>query len=369
MKKRFLFYFVHPAKFHQLRITINKLIDEGHKVDIIITGRDILEELVVNEGWEYKKIFPNGRKLKGVHIWISAAIFIVITIIKLLFITKGKKYDFFITDDLLTFVGRIKHTPTVCLTDDDLSAVPEAFILMLSANYILAPDICDLGRYNKKKLSYHGYKSIFHLHPNHFTPEVDKLPKEIKNTEYFFIRTVSATSTHDVGKRGIDDVKLRKIVALLSHYGKVIINSERELPDDLQQYVLNFKKNDISHVLAYSKIFVSDSTTMCAEAAMLGVPSIECDDWFGDFKQYYELHEKYKLLYGYGVNKEEENKMFNKISELLTTDNLSEVFQERRNKMLSEKIDASSFFIWFLINYPDSSKEFFKNKKIQFKFK
>ena len=54
----------------------------------------------------------------------------------------------------------------------------------------------------------------------------------------------------------------------------------------LNWFKLDFKKNDVSHILAYSKIFISDSTTMCVEAAMLGVPSIECDDWYGDFKQY-----------------------------------------------------------------------------------
>ena len=70
----------------------------------------------------------------------------------------------------------------------------------------------------------------------------------------------------------------------------------------MQKYVLDFHKNDVAHYVANSKIFISDSTTMCAEAAVMAVPAIEIDDWFADFKQYEELNSKYKLLFGFGVD-------------------------------------------------------------------
>jgi len=367
MKKRVLFFFVHPAKFHLSRATINTLKAEGHQVDFIITGRDILEELVINEGWEYKKIFSKGRKISWLHVWISASIFILLTILKLLQLTWKKKYDLFITDDCLTFVGRIKRTPSVFVTDDDLNAVPESSILMASANYILAPDICELGRYNKKKWGYYGYKSIFHLHPNRFLPDVNKIHINLVNKAYFFIRTVSVTSAHDVGKRGIDDDLLRKIIKVLKSHGDIVLNSERELPEDLQKYVLDFHKNDVAHYIANAKIFISDSTTMCAEAAIMGVPAIEIDDWFSDFKQYYELNGKYKLLFGFGV--EDFTPIKSKIEDFLKHKNLDKTFKERKQLMLNNKIDTSAFLIWMIKNYPKSSEEFFKDTTMQLKFK
>lgn len=367
MKKRVLFFFVHPAKFHQSRATINQLKKDGHKVEIIITGRDILEELMINEGWEYKKIFSKGRKIKWLHIYVSAILFIGLTVLKLLQLTFLKKYDLFITDDCLTFVGKVKRTPSVFVTDDDLSAVPESWILMASANYILAPDICDLGKYNHKKWGYHGYKSIFHLHPNRFQLDKDKIDKEVRNENYFFIRTVSATSTHDLGKRGISDELLRELIQILELKGRVILNSERVLPDDLRKYVLDFHKNDVAHYIANSKLFISDSTTMCAEAAMLGVPAIEIDDWYSDFKQYDELNGKYKLLFGFGVDELE--KIKEKIKELTEDSNVPAIFKERQEFMLTEKIDASAFLIWMIEGYPESSQEFFKDQTMQLKFK
>ncbi len=365
--KSYLFFFVHPAKFHQFRATINSLKQCGHHVDIIITGRDILEELIINEGWEYTKVFPKGRRIKGVHVYISAGIFLILTIFKLLILTWQKSYDFFISDDLLVFIGKIKKIPSIFVTDDDLGAVPESRILMFAANYILAPDICELGKYNIKKLGYYGYKAIFHLHPNQFTPDKSKLPEKIINERFFFIRTVSATSTHDVGKRGISNDVLRKIIEKLESKGTVVLNSERELPKDLSKYILNFNKKDISHIINYANLFISDSTTMCVEAALLGIPAIEFDDWYGDFKQYYELSGKYKLLFGFGYDAI--NDMLAKVDELINNSDTKEIFTERRKILLSEKIDASAFLIWILSNYPESIREFFNDKSMQLRFK
>ena len=48
--------------------------DQGHTVDILITSKDVLEELVKNEGWQYTNIFPEGRKFKNISPYISSAI-------------------------------------------------------------------------------------------------------------------------------------------------------------------------------------------------------------------------------------------------------------------------------------------------------
>ena len=158
---------MHPAKFHQFRVTINTLKDKGHNVEIIILGRDILEELVKKEGWDYTKIFSKGRKRSWMHIYISTLVFAFLTVLKLLILTIGKKYDLFITDDLLCYIGKLKKTPTIFVTDDDVKAVVGSWLVMPVSNYVFSPDICDLDVYEHKKIGYKGYKSLAHLHPNH----------------------------------------------------------------------------------------------------------------------------------------------------------------------------------------------------------
>jgi predicted glycosyltransferase len=366
--KRFLFYFVHPAKFHLFRDVINKLLTAGHEVEVIITGRDILEELVRGEGWKYTLIFPNGRKIRGVHIYLSAAIFLVLTVLRLFFLTWGKRYSLFVSDDLLSFVGRVRGIPSIFVTDDDLRAVPESVLLVASANHVFAPDICALGKYEPRKIGYRGFKALAHLHPRVFTPDKSKLDSDtLAAGRYFFIRTVSATSTHDVGKQGINDDVLRRIVHFLQPKGKVIINSERALPSDLEKFVLKFNKADVAHYLAHAAIFISDSTTMCAEAAMLGTPSIEIDTWHEDFRQYTQLHDRYQLLFGFYPA--QIDKVLKFLNDLFATEDLRAVFSTRRDQLLAEKIDVSAFLYWIVRDYPDSVASFNRDSDTQLRFK
>ena len=147
---RYLFFFVHPSKFHVFRNTINYLKDQGHTVDILITSKDVLEELVKNEGWQYTNIFPEGRKFKNISPYISSAINFFRTIYRLWKYVNNKKFDLYITDDLLVYLGKLKKVPSIVFTDDDL-AIKEFSIILKFADYILAPQITDLGKYNSKR--------------------------------------------------------------------------------------------------------------------------------------------------------------------------------------------------------------------------
>ena len=213
---KYLFYFIHPAKFHSFKRTINYLKTRGHDVDVFINSKDILEELIKEEGWDYKNLFPKGRRIKGLHTYLNAAVNSFVTVYRLLKNIHGKRYDLFITDDLLTIVGRIRRTPSIFFTDDDISAVPESVLLISTTNYVLAPSVSNMGRYEFKKIGYEGYKSLAHLHPNTFIPQKNKIDISIDQSKpIFFIRTVLATSTHDVGKKGLTDKILIDIVNYL----------------------------------------------------------------------------------------------------------------------------------------------------------
>ncbi len=365
---RYLFFLVHPSKYHLFRIIINKLIASGNQVDLVIISKGGLEELVKREKWNYINIFPKGRRIKRVNIFVSSIIYGLMTIYKLIVYTGKFKYDLLITDDLLTIAGRIRKIPSIFCTDDDISAVPESAVLAKTANYVLSPSITYMGRYEWKKIGYYGYKSLAHLHPLQFTPDRQMVEKKVKTgDDYFFIRCVSVTSTHDVGKKGISNSLLTKIVNHLTKYGTVIISSERSLPAELEKYRIEFINESVAHYLAFAKLFISDSTTMCAEAAILGTPSIEINDWFGDFRQYYDLSGKYGLLSGFKPFEEE--RIFNAIDQLLNKRDLKAVTEKNREKLLTESIDVSSFIYWIISEFPSSVEKYFKDKDVQLRFK
>jgi hypothetical protein len=360
-----LFYFGHPAKFHFFKNTINNLYSNGHQVDIFINGKDVLEDLVKAEGWQYYNLFPKGRKIKNIPPKMSILINIARTLLKLFLKTYNRKYDLFVTSDLLVIIGKIKKVTSILVTDDDIKGVPNQWLLFKFSDYIFAPKICNLGKYETKKISFYGYKALGHLHPNHFKPSVEIINKyNLQPGSYFFIRTVAVISHHDSGMHGINDELLCRIIKFLEPFGTILLNSERKVPQHLQKYILSFNKNEIAHILAFSRMVISDSSTVCAEAAVLGVPTIEYNSWFQLYEQPKELA-KYDLVY-YTFN---EFDLFSKARLILGTNGINDIQMAKRQKMLNNCIDVSSFLTWVIEMFPQSIKILSNNPDYQRKFK
>jgi uncharacterized protein len=366
--KKFLFFLVHPSKYHVFRHTINILIEKGHRVDILITSKDVLEELVKNEGWEYKNIFPEGRKIKGIPTYLGAAINTIRTLYRLERYLWGKKYDLFITDDLLVINGRIRSTPTILFQDDDVTAVPESAILHFFTRHILTQAYSDMGKNNHKKIPMYSFKELGYLYPSKYKPDYKIIEKfnPIKE-DYFILRLVSLKSTHDTGKKGLADEDVKRLINILEKKGKVFITSERELPVDFEKYRISLPVNEISHTLNYAKLVIADSQTMSAEAGVLGTPYIRFNDFVGRISYLEDLEQNYKL--GYGIRTKDKHLLFEKIDELLRLDDIKEIWKEKRSKMLSEKIDLTDYMIWLFENYPKSAEIIQQNPDYQNRFR
>jgi predicted glycosyltransferase len=357
---RFLFFFIHPSKFHLYRIPINELINRGHDVEIAITTKDVLEDLVKKEGWKYTNIFPQGRKMKNLPTYVGAGINFIRTITRLLKLTRGKKYDLFITDDLATIAGRLKGVPSILFQDDDLSAVPESYIVPKTSTYILAPAITDFKNLNFKKIGFDGFKASAYLHPNNFKQDNEVLKKYgLEDQTYFIIRLVSLTATHDLGKTGITDDDLRRLISMLEKKGKVIINSERPVIEEFEKYRIKITPNDITHILSGASLFIGDSQTMSSEAGMLGVPYIRFNDFVGKIGYLNDMENNYKM--GFGIKTSEREKLFEKVEELLTLPDLKTEWLKRKKNMLKNTIDLSAFQLWLYENYPKSAQDLKKN--------
>lgn len=363
---RFLFYLVHPAKFQFHKAQIKTLRDHGHTVDIVINSKDILEELLKEENWEYTNLFPEGRKIKGVHVYIAAFISIFRTLSRLFKYTRGKEYDLFV-GDLLTVLGRLKGIPSLYPTDDVIRQVPEQSIFLFTCNHIIAPSITELGYFNKKKINYDGYKALAYLHPNVFSPSAEKIDNKYHQRRLFMIRCTGFGATHDIGRNGIDDAVLEKIVELLGDKGEIIISSERELPDHLKKYQYTGNKNDIFHYISFADILIGDSVSMCSEAALLGIPVVEYDDYWFEMEQLLELQYKYQLINLFQPPNLQP--MLDKIDEIINSPKFKNDAIKRRDMFIEEKIDVSRFLVWFMENYPKSYYEYKKLPFIQYQFK
>lgn len=117
----------------------------------------------------------------------------------------------------------------------------------------------------------------------------------------------------------------------------------------------------------YATMLIGDSQTMTSEAAVIGTPAIRSNTFVGRISYLEEEEHKYNLTYGFLPTNSEA--MFQKIDELLALPDLKATWQERRMKMLEDKIDVSAFFVWFIENYPESAKIIRENPDYQFRFR
>ena len=362
---KLLFYFGHPAQYLFLRATIKNLMSKHH-IKIVIKSKDVLESLVKSDGFHYYNILPKKRGNSKYAILIS----LIKRVLKLIPLIVSFKPDIMIsTDASIVLTGKIFKIKRITITEDDYSIVKKLADLSYPyTNTILCPSICDVGKWNNKKIGYEGYMKLGYLHPNIFNPDSDILEKYKISHKYAIIRLAKLVAFHDDGIKGIAENLLDRIIEILLLKNiNIYISNEGDIDEKYNKYLLNINPSDMHHILAYSTLLICDSQSMSVEASMIGVPSVRYSSFVGRISVLEELENKYQLTFG--VKEGDEAKLLDTIDNLLSMDKLNEVFQERRKKMLSDKIDVTAFLIWFIENYPKSDKIMKENPDYQFNFK
>lgn len=362
----YLFHLGHPAHYHVFKNTIAKLKADGNKVSILIKKKDVLETLLMNEGHAYVNILPEGRT--------DSKLGILTGMLKtdyrlLLYCLKHKPALLIGTSYAISHVGRLLSIPSINVNEDDADVVPfYARFSYLWASVILSPVVCKNGKWENKSVKYQGYHELAYLHPVVFTPDATIANKYLNLSDKFYLlRFANLTAHHDAGISGITDKRAEELVTLLSKTGKVYITSERALPKSLESYRLKIDPVDIHHVMAFASLYIGDSQTMACEAGVLGVPFIRFNDFVGRIGYLDEMENKYQLGFGFRTSQYEEMKK--KIWELLAFEKIKGSWLKKRDDMLAEKINLSSFLTWFIENYPESLRIMKENPDYQNRFK
>jgi len=363
---KFLFYFAHPAHFHLFKNIIISLKEKNHKILIAIQKKDVLEELVLKAGFPYENILMNGRGDSKISIVYS----LIQKDYKLFQIVRKFRPDIMVASGPeITHIGKLFKIPSLLVFEDDLDQVAQyAKIGPPFASALITPWNCRVGKWQKKQIGYNGLHELCYLSPKYFTPNIENVSDLIKNSKpYFILRFSRLEAYHDVGKKGISSELAQKLSNILGQYGNIYITSEKMINGPLSKYIINIHPANMHDALYYADLFIGDSQTMTAEAAVLGTPALRFNDFVGKLSYLNELEHKYDLTYGIQTNQPE--KLIQKVFELIRKKNIKKSWQEKRDRMLSEKIDVTSFLVWFIENYPDSFNMFRKDPNIQYTFK
>ena len=372
---KILVYLGHPAHFYLYKNAIINWRNHGHIVEILIKKKDILQQLLDNQNWEYHNILSEGRK--GNKIGMALGV-----------IKRALRQNLFCTKfcpDIMTgtsvensIIGPLRKIPVVNCNEDDAAVVPlYAKLSYPGASAILNPFVCNSGKWDEKATKYPSYQELAYLHPNHFTADKSVVNGYgiDTNKPYFVMRFASLKAHHDDGICGINTEIAQRLIDTLSPHGQIYITSERELEPQFEPYRIRINPLDMHHVMAFASLYIGDSQTMAAEAGVLGTPFVRFNDFVGRIGYLRELEDVYQLGYGIHATPLSEDSsirrndgtvqpsgveaLYQAVEKLVAmpAEERRQIFAARREKMLSEKIDYAKFLTWFIENYPKSQQQ------------
>lgn len=340
----------HPAHFHNIKNLYYRLRD-NHNLTVVCQSIPIVRNLLNTYLIPYIEIGEKGKNIREKIIKQFSFNRKVKNII------KEREIDIAIGSSLSVFALRRTKTKSILLDEDDQAVQPfTAKFVSPYVDHILSPDALSYENL-KNAIYYPGNHELAYLHPNVFNPDPNILLKYglYEDDKYFILRFNSFKAHHDIHQYGLNKEQQHILIDTLSKYGKVFITTEAELEPEFEEFKMPISPEEMHSFLYYSQMLISDSQTMSVEAAVLGVPSFRCNTFANRLSVLEELELRYGLTFGYHPS--QFDWMLYRINEFLEAPDLKDEWQKRRMRLLQDKIDVTSFWVWFVENYPESVKE------------
>ncbi len=336
----------HPGHVHFYKNFIWKMQENGHNILVTNREKDVTTKLLNHYNINHITISRQSKNIYGLsyellHRWR-----------RLISIIKRFQPDFIteIGGAFIALPSKICGVPSIIFNDSE--PVPtDTFITYPFAEKILTPK-CFLKDLGQNHIRYNGYHEIAYLHPDYFKPDF-KIKETLgieKSQPYFILRLVSWKASHDINQSGFSFDWIKKIIAQLEKYGKVLISSESELPKKLKIYQIRIPPWKMHDALYYADLFMGDGATMATESGLLGTPAIRTSSLVGTMGNFTELMQKFKLVYSYKSQKQ----AIEKVLDILNNNKSKKIWKERKNRLFDEKINVTKFMINFFENYPNN---------------
>lgn len=332
---RILFDIGHPKDVNIFKGVIPLLQNKGHEVKIYARVKENTRKLLEDYGFDY------GLG-KYYHTMAGKGFGILTNDIHLYNICKGFKPDLFVSpgSPYAAHVSKLMGKKHISFPDTEIAGLVSKIALPFTDKvYTSTSFYIDYG---KKHERYNGYLELTYLHPNYFKPNKQTLERYGLEGDYIILRLSALASHHDINAKGFsfsEENELQNFILKLEYYGKVIIFSEKSDWKVIQNHQLDINPRDFHDILFHAKMCIGEGATMASEAAILGVPSLYVSNTERGYLN--ELEEKYGLVF----NISDRDVALHKAIDLLNNQNTSVVWRQKRELMLSEKIDVTQYIV------------------------
>ncbi len=342
-KKRILVDIGHPAHIHYFKNMAGILKEKGYEFLFVVREREATIDLIKQTGFDYISRGKGSSRLFGKFSNLIKTDF------KMYKIARHFKPDLFLSCASpyaahVAFLMRKTHIAV----DDTEHAKLGHLVYRPFTKVILSPSVYS-GRRHRRQLFFKAYLELCYLHSNYFVPNRSVL-NELgihEREKYAVLRFISWDASHDIGVKGFSSHEKIKIVKALEKYCRVFISSEKDVPAELEKYVLRTHPSKFHDVLNYASLHVGEGATTASESAVLGVPTIYTNTLYASNCA---DEEKYGLLYQ--IN--DCDKVIARSIKLLKEKKAD--YAEKRKVLLTDKMDPTAFLVWFIEKYPESKE-------------
>lgn len=332
----------HPAHVHFYKYAMQKLEKLGHNVYVTAVDKEHTKTLLKEYDIAYETV---GVHKKGLPTKFMSMLSYDKKFIKII---KEKKINAStgVGSPSIAQAGYFTKTPSIIFTDTEAATIGNKFMAPFAT--IIATPVCYKGDFGVKHKRYKGYQELAYLHPNYFKPDARVLADNglTEDDTYTVVRFVSRVSIHDRGDIGLGANPI-EVVGKLKKFGKVLISSEGALPEKLSENLIK-KPSGIHSLLHYASLYIGESPTMATEAAILGTPSIYAQKSHRSYTE--ELEKKYELVYNFHDPRNLSDKAISKASKLYSADDSKKLWLEKRERLLSDKVDVTEFIVNLLLS-------------------
>lgn len=353
--KRVLFNVGHPAQVHLFRNAIADLQAMGHETLVASRHKEVAIDLLDAYGIEHVPMTRQADSFPG--------------LVAEMFVNEKRLYQLARKFEPDVIVSRLAPPPVhvsklvgcknliVCDTlrgSMALRRINHAMTLRW-VDRILVPDQFQLA-IDPGKRRHLPFQELAYLHPTYFTPDRSVLEKHgiDPDERYFLLRLTGWGAYHDAGHSGLSPEGMRELVDFLQDHGTVYLSAEEGVPDDLAHLTLSTPPADVHHVMYYADMYLGDSCTMSAEAAILGTPAIRTNSIVGTTGEMI-----YKALKRYGLLQSirDERKAIEAAKELVLHPPDRAELQRRREWMLREQMDVNRVMVDEILAMAGTSRE------------
>lgn len=350
----------HPAHVHYFRNFVKIMQDKGHVFLITARDRSMIHYLLQ----KYNLPFYNrGKGRNGV---IGKFLYMLYADFLLLKRALHFKPDLFLSfaSPYAAQTAWLMRKLHVVLDDTEHAKFGHLFYRPFSTVF-LNPS-CFYKNFGKRQLFFNSYMEYCYLHPEFFIPNI-KVYSQLgiaNNEKYVMLRFVSWQANHDIGQSGLTFELKLDLINLLSTRYRVFVSSEGRIEDDrISKYFIKVPPESMHDVLNYAEFLITESGTMASEASILNTPVIYVNSL--PLMGYLQDEKENGLLFHF----KNSNGVREKVIELMNIVDIKKTFKPKNSQLLENKINPTSFLVWFIENYPNSFNVMKSNPDYQNRFR